>query len=162
MSKLHGRFHCEVYNPDGTLDRAFDLVNGDTNAGLNDLLNVYFNSGTQKTTWYLGLIDNVAFSAVSASDTMVTHTGWSENTQYSGGVRPTWTSGAASGQAVTNAATVNFTFTASAAIKGIFVVSDSTLGGTAGTLFATATGTVQSFTSGQILKATYTKALTAQ
>lgn len=160
-SRLHGVFHVEVFNADGSFDREFDWENADTNAGLNSMLDVYFNSGTQITTWYLGLIDNTGFTSVAASDTMSSHTGWSESTAYSESVRQTWTSGAASGQAVTNAATVNFTANATVTVKGIFITSSNTKGGTTGTLFATATGSAQSFTSGQVMKMTYTKTLTA-
>lgn len=160
-SQLHGVFHGEIYNPDGSFVRSFDWENGDTNAGLNSMLDVYFNASTQLTTWYLGLIDNTSFSSVSATDTSANHTGWVESQAYSETTRPTWTSSAASGQAVTNAATVNFTANATVSVKGIFVISNNTKGGTSGTLFATATGTVQSFTSGQVMKMTYTKALTA-
>lgn len=162
MTKIKGVFHCKVYNPDGTLDREFDLENGDTNAGLNNLLDVYFNGASQTTAWYLGLIDNAGYSSVSAADTMASHGGWVESTAYNEANRPQWTSGAASGGLVTNASSVNFTINGTVSIKGVFVTTSNAKGGTAGTLFATATGSVQTFTSGQVFKVTYTKQLTAQ
>jgi len=157
-----GFFTFECRNPDGSLAWKEQVPNGTTTAGLNDILNVYFNSGTQKTTWYMGLIDNSGFSSLSGADTMASHGGWSENTNYAAGTRPTWVPSAASGGSMTNPSATAFGINATVAIKGAFIVSDSTKGGTGGLLWATgAFGGVQSLTTGQVLSVTYTEPLTA-
>jgi hypothetical protein len=48
-------------------------------------------------------------------------------------------------------------------VKGLFLISDSTKGGTTGTLFSTAafTGGTQAVNSGDTLKVTYTVAATS-
>lgn len=163
------QLHWQVINPDGSLDRegTIDLDlhahgNGQTTAAVNDMLEVYFRTGTQKTTWYMGLVDNASFSGFSVSDTMSSHAGWQESSDYSETTRPTWTPGAAAGGAVVNSSTVNFSINATKSIKGFFVTSNSTKAGTTGILFTTAAFDqgVQSLVSGQTLKCTYTYTLT--
>jgi len=118
-----------------------------------------FNDGTQiaNSSWYIALIDNGGFSALSASDTMSSHSGWSEFVTYSQSTRVAWGSGAASGQATTNASPATFDITGSGTIYGIFVTSGSAKSGTSGTLWATAgfASTVP-VSNGDQLKITYT------
>jgi hypothetical protein len=135
--------------------------NGMTTGGANDMLGTYFNSGTQQTAWSVGLIDNVSFSALNAADTMSSHAGWIENTAFSGN-RPTWTPAAASGGAISGTGPVSITVNSSVAIKGAFVCSNNTRGGTSGILWATGLlGSVQNLTNGQILSISYSTTLTA-
>lgn len=152
-----GRFDFECRNKDGTLAWKKSIPNGTTTAGLNSNLNVYFGAGTQITTWYLGLIDNSGFSEVASGDTASSHGGWNESTAYSESVRQTWSPGAASGGVITNGTAASFTMNATATIKGAFLISNSTKGGTTGTLWATGLfDTAQTLSSGQVLKVTYT------
>jgi hypothetical protein len=158
---LGGYFLARAENPDGSFDkdslRVAVAKNMVTNAALNDVLAVYLNSGTQKTNWYLGLIDNSGFSALAAGDTISSHAGWTENTAYSQSTRPQWNPDAPSGQTITNSTSVTFTANASVTIKGCFLVSDNTKGGTTGLLFATGAFTsTQSLVNAQNLKVTYT------
>lgn len=155
--KLKGRFHCEILDVDGkTVLDQWDCENGITTAGLNDLLNVYFGAGTQKTVWYVGLIDNAGFSSLAAGDTPSSHSGWTESTAYSESVRQTWTLGSASAGVVTNATSMTFTMNATTTINGIFIISVSTKGGTTGTLWSTGSfSSTKSLVSGQALKVTY-------
>lgn len=156
--KFEGIWKVECFNPDGSLAWEDEIHNGVTNAGINDNLAVYFNSGTQKPTWYGGLIDNASFSALSAGDTISSHSGWIENNNYSESVRQTWTSGAPSGQSITNSASMVFSINATVTIKGAFLVSNSTKGGASGILWSTGTFASgnQSLVNGQQLKLTYT------
>lgn len=131
--------------------------NGITNVGKNSLLDVYFNSGTQITTWYCGIIDNASFSALAAADTMSSHAGWIEFTTYSQANRVTWGSGAASSQSVTNGTAMQFDITGSATLNGIFIASNNTKSGTSGTLWATGSySSTVPVTSSDVLKNTYT------
>lgn len=141
---------------DGQLIGKYEVPNGIVDQGLNHILNTEFHAGVAITAWYIGLIDNASFSALANADVMTSHAGWIESSAYSETTRPQWTCGAAASRSITNAATVNFTINATATIKGIFIVSDSTKGGTAGTLWSTAAfGTTVSVASGDVLKVTY-------
>jgi hypothetical protein len=162
LLQQRGRFKWECFNPDGSLAWKDEHKNGATTSGLNDFLNTYFdNSTAKKNTWYLGLIDNSGFTSLSSSDTMSSHTGWTELTSYSEGTRPQWTPAAAAGGSITNSSTVNFTINATVAVKGAFIVSNNTKGGTTGQLFATGLlSSLQNLTNGQVLKLTYTCPLT--
>lgn len=151
-----GKFTVEHIR-DGKVIGTHEFPNGITNGGKDSLLNVYFHAATQITTWYLGLVDNASFSAFAAADTMSSHAGWVESTAYSEAVRQTWSMGASSGQSVTNGTAATFTMNATATIKGIFVPSDSTKGGTTGTLWSTAAfASTVSVNNGDLLKVTYT------
>lgn len=161
-SVLVGVVTYTCVNPDGSIawEKKHHL-NGDTTVGLNDVLNVYFDSGTQKTSWFAGLINNSGFTALAASDTMSSHAGWSESTDYSEGTRPAWNPGAASGGVMTGPA-ISFSINGTVTIKGSFLVSNSTKGGTTGILMATdAFDSNQSMTNGQTLNVTWTKTFTA-
>ncbi len=154
---IGGYYHATCYNADGSVAWKDVAKNGVTNAGLNDIIGVYLASVTQKTAWFIGLIDNAAFSSLNVADTMATHTGWAESSAYSESVRQTWTPGSVAGQSVTNPTPATFTANASVTLYGLFLVSNSTKGNTAGVLWATGgfqSGT-QSLTTGQTLKVTY-------
>jgi len=156
--RFRGYFSFRILDVDGTpLTDWQSGPNGNTNSGLNDILSVYFNAGTQKTAWYLGLVDNAAFSAFSTSDTIASHAGWNENTTVTNATRPQWSPSAPSGQSITNPTPANFTANGSITIHGAFLVSNNTLGGNSGQLWATgAFSSNQSLILGQVLQVTYT------
>jgi hypothetical protein len=155
--KLAGRWDVECVNPDGSTAWVEAIHNMTLLAALTDVLAVYLGAAAQKLTWYMGLIDNAGFASLAISDTAASHPGWSENTAYSGGVRPVGTPGAAAGQAILNPTPTSFTMTATATIRGAFLISDSTPGGAAGLMFATGQfSTNRSVQVGQTLTASYT------
>jgi hypothetical protein len=158
-----GFFTVECYGPDGALKWRDDLKNTVTALALNNVLDVFLRNQPQTATWYMGLVDNAGWSAFASGDTMGSHAGWSESTVYSNASRPTWVPGAAASQSITNPTTTDFNVNASATLKGLFIASDSTKGGTTGTLFATAafSGGTQAVNNGDTLKATYTCNATA-
>lgn len=151
-----GVFHIEHWR-DGKLLSRQKINNGVTDAGIDEALEILFYTTAKISTWYLGIIDNSGFTGLSASDTMSSHSGWTEFQTYNESNRVTWVTGAASSQSVTNASPATFNITGSGTLNGIFCASDNTKGGTSGVLWATA-----SFTSaipvinGDILKITYT------
>lgn len=154
--KIGGWFDVICYNADDTEAWRCSFPNGTTTGGMTDRLNVAFNGGTQKTSWFLGLIDNSGFSALATGDTMASHAGWTENVSYTSGTRPQWTPLTVAGSSVVNSSVVAFTMTGSVTIKGIFLCSDSTLSGTTGILWATgAFAAPQALTSTQVLNVTY-------
>jgi hypothetical protein len=152
-----GTYYVECYGADGSLRWRSKAKNAITNVGLNSLLDVYLRNQTQIATWYMGLIDNASFSALAAADTGASHAGWAENQDYSASTRPAWSPAAASSQAITNTSTVDFAMNADKTIRGIFLISNNTKGGTTGTLFSTATFSTgsQTVANGDTIKVTY-------
>lgn len=172
---LRGQFRVEHWRNGKRIDeRVFN--NGITTEGKNFLLDVMFHGTTAIGTWYLGLIDNSGFSALSDADTYddinQAGNGWDEFTSYtdeangdSALTRPVWTEGAASAASITNSSTVNFDITASGTVKGIFLVGGANAqtkgdhtSGTANKLWATAlfSGGDVAVQNGDQLKVTYT------
>lgn len=136
-----GVFHFECYDKDGNLkwkDEAKNLV---VNVGLKDMNDKYFSGVTYSATWYLGLITGPAASTtIVAGDTMLSHTGWSEDTAYSQANRPTCSFGAATTadpSVINNSLSVAvFSITGTTTIAGAFLTSNNTKGGTTGVLFS--------------------------
>ncbi len=139
-TELRGEFRCRILDPvTGEVVDDFKVANAPVTVGLNSLLNVGFRATTQITAWYVGLINGSGFSAVSASDTMASHAGWTEYTAYSEPVRQTWSPGAASGGVLVNSSVMTFTNGgATGSIQGMFLASSSTKGEAVSTLYSTA------------------------
>lgn len=174
LSKIGGTLKVEHIRKGKTVGE-YVFPNGITNEGLNNNLSVYFDAGTQRTAWYMGLIDLTGFSALDPTDTYddinQAGNGWDEFANYTdannGGsavTRPEWPPDAPSGQSITNTATkAIFDITASGTVKGIFICggtqaqtkSDHTAGNT---LWSTAlfSGGDVSVANGDQLKVTYT------
>lgn len=154
---LEGRFRVEHYDKEGNLKAVYRVPNGIVDVGLNKILEDMFNGGTQSTTWYIGLVNNSGFSAFANADTMASHAGWTESTDYTETARPEWTAGTAASRSITNASTVDFSINATVTLKGIFIVNNATKSGTAGTLWSTAAfASNVSAVNGDTLKITYT------
>lgn len=159
---IRGKFKIQHFgqkdaNGNRKLLQEMEVPNGVTDVGINNILDVYFDAGTQITTWYLGLIDNSGYSAVAAADTMASHAGWTEFTGYSEANRVTWNPDPASAKTISNSTTVDFNISSAGTLRGAFAVSDNTKGGTTGVLWATAlfTSTIP-VTGGDLIKLTYT------
>lgn len=128
-----------------------------TNLGKNSWLDVYFRNQTQLPNWYIGLVDNSGWTAFDAADTMSSHAGWTEFTTYSQANRVAWGVVAAASQSITNTTAATFDITGSATLKGIFVTSNNTKGGTTGTLWTGAAfASTVPVVNGDQLKVTYT------
>lgn len=153
-----GEFHVVCRAPDGTVKWEERFSNTVVNVGKDYILGAALSGAVQVTTHYNGLIDG-ATPTIAATDTMASHAGWAENTAYDEAARPTWTEAGVSGQSIDNSASPStFTMNASATISGAFLTSDSTKGGTTGTLIAagTFTGGDRSVQSADTLDVTYT------
>lgn len=157
MNKVSMAGHYKlVHKRNGEVLNVFEDHNDITNAGLDAILDIMFHGTTQITTWYMGLIDNSGYSSVANSDTMSSHAGWNEFTTYSQATRPEWTEGASSSQVMTNSSAIQFSITGSGTLKGILIASNSTKGGTTGTLWSTALFSANLIvTSGDTLELTY-------
>lgn len=155
--RLGGKHIVEITRKDTGLVEVYEVDNDIVNVGKNMILDTMFNGATPSTTWYCSLISNAAFTALNNTDTMASHSGWAEFGSYSGGVRPTWGSGAASGQAVTNASPVSFTITSNGTLQGIFICDNNTIAGTSGNLWSTASfASTVPVSIGDQVKITYT------
>lgn len=155
--KVRGEFKVQLFDKNGNLKLETQGPNGIVDAGVNKLLDDMFNSGTQSTDWYCGLIDEAGFSALDPADTMASHAGWAEADDYAEANRVAWGSGSASSRSVTNSVTMDFSINATVEINGIFIVDENTKGGSTGNLWATGSFTSPiSASSGDTLKVTYT------
>jgi hypothetical protein len=107
-----------------------------TTAGLNKLLDATFKSGLGSYAWYVGLVDNTSFSAYAVADTMGAHAGWIESVAYSNATRPGYTPGVIAAGAVNNSEVkATYNINTIATLKGAFLTTVSTKGGTTGTLY---------------------------
>ena len=153
----NGCWVFEFYDRHGRLRRRLPFPNGLTTVGGNYLADTGFRGTAQSSTWYVGLISATSFTALAVADTMAAHTGWTESQAYSEAVRQTWSADAASGGIITNSTKAVFSMNADATIRGAFLTSSNTKGGTTCTLFCTGQAdTDQVMSSGESLKVVYT------
>jgi hypothetical protein len=136
------------------------------NQGLANMNGAYFAGTAQTTTWYLGLVTGPGSGTTfAAADTLATHAGWTENTDYTPSGRKAVTFGSATSanpSVISNsAAPTSFSMNGTATIAGAFLASVSS--GTSGILFSAGdfTGGDKSVASGDTLNVTYTFSLTA-
>jgi hypothetical protein len=165
VAKATGRFRMECYDKDGLLKWSAESQNLVVNVGLQYMAGTALTSTTQITSWFIGLYGAGASNTPAAGDTMSSHAGWTEVTPYSG-TRPAATFAAATNanpSVVTNSASpASFAINATQTVGGAFLVSNSTAGGSTGTLFSAAdfqSPGDRSVVSGDTLNVTYTFSL---
>lgn len=157
MLKVSGKFIAEHWR-NGKKINEYEFKNGVTDEGINKLLDVMFHGVAAIATWYIGLIDDYGYSALAAADTMSSHAGWAECTEYDEAARQEWVEDAASGLSITNTTLATFTINATTTLKGMFLSSGSAKSGTTGTLWCTglfASGDV-SVVDDDVIKVKYT------
>lgn len=128
------RFEVECLAPDGSL-KWFASIDANlvVNAGLDDILDKYYKGSAYTAAHYVGLTDGTP--SFAAGDTMGSHAGWVEVTDYGEANRQDFTPGTVSGQSVDNSANkATFSINATATVGGMFVATDNTKGGATGTL----------------------------
>jgi len=167
-AKATGKYVVECFDKDGNLKWVAETQNLVVNVGLQYMAGVALTSTAQSTTWYLGLYGAASSNNPAAGDTMGTHGGWTEVTDYSEANRPTATFAAATNanpSVVTNTASkAVFSINATTTVGGAFLVNNNTKGGSTGTLFSAAdfqSPGDRSVVSGDILNVTYTFSLSA-
>ena len=117
---------------------------------------------------YMGLISSVGYTAVAASDTMASHTGWNEAGStnaptFAARVAPAF--GTASAGAISTSTPTSFTMTGAGTLVGAFITygtgAVTTLMSTAGTLLSAGafTGGNQPVNSGNVVQVTYSLSL---
>ena len=163
-----GKYHVECRDKDGNLKWTAESKNLVVNAGLQYMAGSALTSVTQITTWYLGLYGAGASNTPAAGDTMASHAGWTEVTDYSNGTRVTATfvtATTADPSVVTNTASpAVFNINGTATVGGAFLTSNDTKGGTTGTLFSAAdfgSPGDRSVVNSDTLSVTYTFSLAA-
>jgi hypothetical protein len=112
-------------------------------AAMTDILGVYFAGASAAANWYAGLIISpgtgvdIVEASVDPTDTAASHPGWHELTGYSESTRPQLPSRAAAG-AVLTTGKASFTAAGELLLRGMFLATSNTKGGTGGLLFCTA------------------------
>lgn len=133
--KAENYWRIECHDRDGNLKWVDEFENLVTTEGMNDLLSKYFKGSGYTAAWYVGL--TAGTPTFAAGNTMSSHAGWTEVTAYSEGVRQTLTLGTPSSGSVDNTASkAVFTISSNGTtVGGAFVTTNSTKGGTTGTLY---------------------------
>lgn len=128
-------YEVECFDRAGRLkwrDRVDNLV---VNTGLDDMLDKYWKGSSYSAAHYVGLTDGTP--TVAAGDTMASHAGWTEVTDYDEATRETLTLGSVASQSVDNSASkASFSINGTATVGGAFIATNSTKGGSSGTLVA--------------------------
>lgn len=139
------RFEC--FDRDGNLKWVEEVKNLVTNEGLNDLLSKYFKGSTYTAAFYVGL---KGAGTIAAGDTLASHAGWTEVTDYSGN-RKALTLGSVASQSVDNSASkASFAINATVTAAGGFIATVDT--GTSGVLYGAANfGTSRDLINGDTL-----------
>ena len=167
--KATGRFVIECYDKDGKLKWVDDSKNLVVNEGLQYMAGTALDGSTARiTSWYLGLYGAASSNDPAAGDTMSSHAGWTEVTDYTEATRPAATFVAATTanpSVVTNSASkAQFTMNATVTVGGAFLTSNNTKGGTTGTLFSAKdfdSPGDRAVVSGDVVLVTYTFSLSA-
>jgi len=157
---LKSSYHFECFGADGKLKWEETAENLVVNVGLNDVLSQYFKGSSYTAGFFVGLKDT---GTIADSDTMASHSGWTEDTTYSNATRPAFTPGSVSGQSVDNSGSkAVFNINGSSTIYGAFMTTSSTKGGTTGVLYgAVDFGAQRSVESGDTLNVTVTATASA-
>jgi hypothetical protein len=163
-----GVFTVTCFDKDGNQKWEAKSHNLVVNVGLQDMNTKYFAGSGYTAAWYLGLYGAGASNNPAASDTMSSHAGWTEVTDYSQATRPQCNFGTATTadpSVISNTASVAvFSINGTTTVGGAFLTSDNTKSGTTGTLFSAAdfqSPGDRSVVSGDTLNVTYQFSLDA-
>lgn len=156
QAQMENYYQVEAFR-NGRLLWRDGFTNTVVDVGLNDVLDKYLKGSGYTAAFYVGLTDGTP--TVAAGDTMASHAGWVEVTDYSEGTRPALTLGTVAAKSVNNSAskavfTVNQDNTV---IGGAFVTTVNTKGGGTGTLYgAGAFSQDRTLQNGDVLNVTIT------
>lgn len=163
-----GFYRAECFDSAGNLKWATEWApNLVVNEGLQDMNTKYFTGSSYTAAWYLGLVTGPASgTAYAAGDTLASHAGWTEYTDYSGNRKAVTfgTATTADPSVIDNSGSVaQFTISgAGGTVAGAFLCSAST--GTSGVLFSEAdfqSPGDRAVVAGDVLNVTYTFSLDA-
>jgi len=165
-ARAGGVYSVECRDAVGNLKWTDTFHNLVVNQGLQDMNSKYFSASGYTAAWYLGLVTGPGSGTTfAAADTLASHAGWTENTNYTGNRKAVTfgTATTADPSVISNsAAPSTFTMNANAqTIAGAFLSSVSS--GTSGVLFSAGdfTGGDKIVDSGDTLSVTYSFSLDA-
>ncbi len=155
--EARGFYAVECVGADGQVKWTDTIKNLVTTVGKNFLLDTLLAGSAYTAAWYLGLVDGASAPTFDVANTAASHAGWTESTAYSNATRPAPSFGAASAGSKATTATA-FNINATATIAGCFLISNSTKGGTTGTLYSCGafSGGNRAVANGDTLNVTYT------
>ena len=138
-AKAGGVYKVQCVGADGSVKWEDEMHNLVVNAGLQNMVAVYLDAATQTTAWYIGLITGPGSgTTIAAGDTLASHAGWTEFSDYSGSRKAATfgTATTADPSVIDNTASpVSFGITgAGGTVAGAFLASVDT--GTSGILFS--------------------------
>jgi hypothetical protein len=165
-ARAGGVYSVECRDASGNLKWADTFHNLVVNEGLQDMNSKYFAGSGYTAAWFLGLVTGPGSGTTfAAADTLASHAGWTENTNYTGNRKAVTfgTATTADPSVISNSAAPSvFTMNASAqTIAGAFLCSVNS--GTSGILFSAGdfTGGDKIVDSGDTLSVTYQFSLDA-
>jgi len=137
--RMHWHIECVRNGAVIWVEDGFNLI---VDTGINDALDKWLKGSSYTAAFYVGLTDGTP--TPNAADTMSSHAGWAEVTDYDESIREALTLGSVSSKSVNNSASkASFTINGTATVGGAFLTTDSTKSGTSGTLIS-----VKAFTAG--------------
>ncbi len=168
-SKAGGVFKVVCHDSQGNFKWEAESHNLVVNVGLQDMNTKYFTGSGYTATWYIGLYGAGASNTPNASDTMSSHGGWTEVTDYSGANRPQSVFGTATTadpSVISNSASpATYSITSSVTVGGAFLTSVAAKSpGNTGILFSAAdfqSPGDRNVVNGDTLSVTYTFSLDA-
>jgi hypothetical protein len=162
-----GVYHVQCLDKDGNLKWEDSMHNLVVNEGLQNMNTQYFKGSSYTAAFYLGLVTGPGSGTTyAAADTLASHAGWTEYTDYSGSRKAVTfgTATTADPSVISNSASPS-SFTISGAggvVAGAFLCTVAS--GTSGVLFSEAdfqSPGDRTVVSGDTLNVTYTFSLDA-
>ena len=162
-----GVYHVQCLDKDGNLKWEDSMHNLVVNEGLQNMNTQYFKGSTYTAAFFLGLVLGPGSSTTyAAADTLASHAGWTEYTDYSGSRKAVTfgTATTADPSVISNSASpASFTISgAGGVVAGAFLCTVAS--GTSGVLFSEAdfqSPGDRTVVSGDTLNVTYTFSLDA-
>jgi hypothetical protein len=160
-----GVYTVECVGANGQVKWVDTFHNRVMSGGVQDMNTKYFSGSVYTATPFLGLVTGPGSGTTFAyGDTLASHTGWTEDTGYSGSRKAVTfgTATTANPSVITNSGSPSsFSMNATSIVAGAFLCTVSS--GSSGVLFSAGnfTGGDKSVASGDTLNVTYTFSLTA-
>jgi hypothetical protein len=162
-----GVFHVQCLDKDGNLKWEDQMHNLVVNEGLQNMNTEYFKGSTYTAAFFLGLVTGPGSGTTyAAADTLASHAGWTEYTDYSGNRKSVTfgTATTADPSVISNSASpASFTISgAGGVVAGAFLCTVAS--GTSGVLFSEADFNSpgdRTVVAGDTLNVTYTFSLDA-
>ena len=117
----------------GVLLAKQEFENASVDEGIANLFNAGFGGGSVVNPWYIGLVNNSPTPTLLTTDTLASHSGWTEFSTYTGN-RQEWVDAATASRIKGTTSSAVFAITGTVTVYGMFLCSAAT--GSSGTLFS--------------------------